>query len=121
MDHTNTVRVNNTDKLTNSLAKREYIRTTKVEKIFRSVNSKYFDFNWHSEELHYFEPCVFATVLECLELDSGHRFLNIGSGTGYLNTVVGLLLGKIEINTFYFFFFTGMFSNKLMNIKIITY
>lgn len=31
------INVNNTDELPNSLAKREYIRITKVEKIFRSV------------------------------------------------------------------------------------
>lgn len=98
---------NSNDELINSLIKNEFIHTIEVEKAFRSVDRGFYysdeerqhayrDSAWQSEELHLSAPCVYATVLECLELCSGHTFLNIGSGIGYFSTVAGLLLGNFE-------------------------
>lgn len=42
--------------------------------------------------------CPNREVVEALNLKPGQSFLNIGSGTGYLNTLVGLILGCSGIN-----------------------
>lgn len=98
---------NSNDELINSLIKNDYIHTIDVEKAFRSVDRGFFfsdedkrfayrDLAWQSKELHLSAPCVYATVLECLDLCPGHTFLNIGSGIGYFSTVAGLLLGNLK-------------------------
>lgn len=99
---------NSNDELINSLIKNDYIHTKEVEKAFRSVDRGFYfsnddkrfayrDLAWQSKELHLSAPCVYATVLECLELRSGHTFLNIGSGIGYFSTVAGVILGNSKI------------------------
>ena len=35
-----------------------------------------------------------SQVMESLQLEPGHSFLNLGSGTGYLSTMAGLIIGK---------------------------
>ena len=80
-----------------------------MEKIFRTVDrafyytksnrqSPYKDLAWKQGNLHLSAPCIYSEVLENLELREGLSFLNIGSGTGYLSTMVGLVLGKWGIN-----------------------
>lgn len=95
------------DELINSLIKRDFIHTMDAEKVFRSVDrglyftndvkrDAYRDSAWQSDKIHLSAPCVYATVLEYLELKPGNKFLNIGSGIGYFSTVAGLLLGKLR-------------------------
>lgn len=97
--------IDNNNDLIDFLIKNNYVRTAIVEKVLRCVDRKlyfpdedkihsYRDSAWQSREIHLSSPSVYASVLECLELQQGNTFLNIGSGTGYFSTVAGLLLGE---------------------------
>ena len=41
---------------------------------------------------------IYSEVVEALEIERGNSFLNIGSGTGYLSTMIGLVLGMYGVN-----------------------
>uniref|UniRef100_A0A914YBH2 Protein-L-isoaspartate O-methyltransferase n=1 Tax=Panagrolaimus superbus TaxID=310955 RepID=A0A914YBH2_9BILA len=44
--------------------------------------------------IHLFSPSIYSTILENLDLQQGHSFLNVGSGTGYLSSICGCLIGS---------------------------
>ena len=92
------------DELIDNLLEADYIKTPTVEKVFRAVDrghyftpecrdSAYKDLAWKCGNLHISAPCIYSEVLENLKLEPGMSFLNLGSGTGYLNTMAGLILG----------------------------
>ncbi|KAF7258769.1 hypothetical protein EG68_03736 [Paragonimus skrjabini miyazakii] len=58
----------------------------------------YIDLAWRSGSLHLSAPSIYVSVLKNLQLAPGQHFLNIGSGSGYLSTIVGLILGFNGIN-----------------------
>lgn len=91
------------DELVDNLIESGYIRSKTVEKVFRSVDradyflsshreSAYKDFAWKHGNIHLSAPCVYSEVMEGLSLRPGFSFLNLGSGTGYLSTMAGLIL-----------------------------
>ena len=93
------------DDLVDNLVDADYIKTPKVERVFRAVDrasyflpdhvdSAYKDLAWKHGHLHLSAPCIYSEVLESLELVEGQSFLNLGSGTGYLSTMAGLILGE---------------------------
>ncbi|KAH9504145.1 Protein-L-isoaspartate O-methyltransferase domain-containing protein 1 [Bulinus truncatus] len=97
------------DELIDNLKDAEYIKTEEVERVFRIVDrahyylkecreNAYKDLAWKSGTLHLSAPCIYSEVMEALELKLGLSFLNLGSGTGYLNTMVGLMIGPYGIN-----------------------
>lgn len=97
------------DDLIDNLLEADYIRTPFVEKVFRAVDrAEYFlsdsranaykDLAWKSGNLHLSAPCIYSEVMEGLCLAPGLSFLNLGSGTGYLSTMVGLIVGTSGVN-----------------------
>lgn len=58
----------------------------------------YMDLAWRSGCIHLSAPSIYITALGNLDLSPGQSFLNIGSGSGYLSTVVGLILGYNGVN-----------------------
>ena len=95
----------NNDELIDNLVEADYIKTPLIEKVFRAVDraeyylpdhreSAYKDLAWKHGNIHLSAPCIYAEVLESLKLGPGMSFLNLGSGTGYLSTLAGLIIGR---------------------------
>ncbi|XP_015123403.1 uncharacterized protein LOC107045595 [Diachasma alloeum] len=99
----------NNDDLVDTLRLLRYIKTKKVERVFRAVDrgdyvlashrdGAYKDVSWKIGNIHLSAPCVYSKVMEGLSLEAGLSFLNVGSGTGYLSTMAGLLLSHHGTN-----------------------
>lgn len=93
------------DDLIDNLLCAQYIKTPTVERVFRAVDrafyylpefqdSAYKDLAWKNGNIHLSAPCIYSEVMENLCLEPGLSFLNLGSGTGYFSTMVGLILGQ---------------------------
>nr|XP_019780920.1 protein-L-isoaspartate O-methyltransferase domain-containing protein 1 isoform X5 [Tursiops truncatus] len=94
------------DDLIDNLKEAQYIRTERVEQAFRAIDrgdyylegyrdNAYKDLAWKHGNIHLSAPCIYSEVMEALKLQPGLSFLNLGSGTGYLSTMVGLILGHL--------------------------
>lgn len=99
----------NNDELVDDLIKSGCIRSAQVEKVFRAVDrADYFlplhkevaykDIAWKLGNIHLSAPCIYSKVMEALSLKPGLSFLNLGSGTGYLSTMAGLILNQHGTN-----------------------
>lgn len=99
----------NNDDLIDNLLEAEYLQTSHLEHVFRAVDrghyflpecreGAYKDMAWRAGHLHISAPCIYTEVMEGLCLTPGLSFLNLGSGTGYLSTLAGLVLGSNGIN-----------------------
>ncbi|XP_060777025.1 protein-L-isoaspartate O-methyltransferase domain-containing protein 1 [Neoarius graeffei] len=97
------------DDLIDNLKEAQYIRTDKVEQVFRAIDrgdyyldgyreNAYKDLAWKHGNIHLSAPCIYSEVMEALNLQQGLSFLNLGSGTGYLSTMVGLIIGPFGVN-----------------------
>ncbi|XP_030625031.1 protein-L-isoaspartate O-methyltransferase domain-containing protein 1 [Chanos chanos] len=97
------------DDLIDNLKEAQYIRTDRVEQAFRAIDrgdyylegyrdNAYKDLAWKHGNIHLSAPCIYSEVMEALTLQQGLSFLNLGSGTGYLSTMVGLILGPFGVN-----------------------
>ncbi|GAU99153.1 hypothetical protein RvY_10193 [Ramazzottius varieornatus] len=92
------------DDLIDNLVEGNFIKTEALQRVFRCVDralyylpeeraQAYRDQAWRYGTLHLSAPCIYAEVLGNLGLQPGMSFLNIGSGTGYLSTLAGLIVG----------------------------
>ncbi|XP_026475750.1 uncharacterized protein LOC113380945 [Ctenocephalides felis] len=99
----------NNRELVENLIASKYLQSNEIADGFRIVDrgdyvspSKrefaYADCAWKYNDLHLSAPSIYCFALETLQIKPGMSFLNIGSGTGYLNTIVGLLVGEYGIN-----------------------
>ncbi|XP_038867268.1 protein-L-isoaspartate O-methyltransferase domain-containing protein 2-like [Salvelinus namaycush] len=97
------------DELIDNLKEAHYIHSDLVERAFRAIDradyyleeyrdSAYKDLAWRHGNIHLSAPCIYSEVMEALDLHPGLSFLNLGSGTGYLSTMVGLILGPFGVN-----------------------
>uniref|UniRef100_A0A1A8RF89 Protein-L-isoaspartate (D-aspartate) O-methyltransferase domain containing 2 n=1 Tax=Nothobranchius rachovii TaxID=451742 RepID=A0A1A8RF89_9TELE len=97
------------DDLIDNLKEAYYIRSDLVERAFRAIDradyyldeyrdNAYKDLAWRHGNIHLSAPCIYSEVMEALDLHPGLSFLNLGSGTGYLSTMVGLILGPSGVN-----------------------
>uniref|UniRef100_A0A0K8S8V3 FAS1 domain-containing protein n=1 Tax=Lygus hesperus TaxID=30085 RepID=A0A0K8S8V3_LYGHE len=97
------------DDLIDKLKSANYVKTPSVENVYRAVDRAFYflpecqdtaykDLAWKKGNIHLSAPCIYAEVLESLLLEPGLSFLNLGSGTGYLSTMVGLVLGPYGVN-----------------------
>lgn len=97
------------DDLIDNLKEAYYIRSELVERAFRAIDradyyldeyrdNAYKDLAWRHGNIHLSAPCIYSEVMEALDLQPGLSFLNLGSGTGYLSTMVGLILGPFGVN-----------------------
>nr|XP_031835762.1 protein-L-isoaspartate O-methyltransferase domain-containing protein 1-like isoform X2 [Nomia melanderi] len=91
------------------LGSRKYIDTRLIEHLFRIVDrADYFppshkamayrNCPWENDFIHMSSHAVYFEAICSLRLHPGLSFLNIGSGTGYLSTIAGLLLTQNGIN-----------------------
>lgn len=51
-------------------------------------NEAYFDRPFKRQFVHLSAPHMYVSVLKHLDLQPGHAFLNVGSGSGYLSCLV---------------------------------
>ncbi|XP_028308456.1 protein-L-isoaspartate O-methyltransferase domain-containing protein 2 [Gouania willdenowi] len=97
------------DDLVDNLKEAYYIRSDLVERAFRAIDradyyldeyrdNAYKDLAWRHGNIHLSAPCIYSEVMEALDLHPGLSFLNLGSGTGYLSTMIGLILGPFGVN-----------------------
>ena len=97
------------DDLIDNLKEADYIKTEHIERVFRAVDraqyylpdhreNAYKDLAWKHGNIHLSAPCIYSEVMESLKLGPNMSFLNLGSGTGYLNTLAGLILGLLFHN-----------------------
>ena len=104
----------NNDALVDNLIRADYMKCPEVERVFRAVDRAFYyteedkqtaykDLAWKNKNLHLSAPCIYSQVMESLELKEGMSFLNLGSGTGYLSTMVGLIIGKMPLSFFFLY------------------
>ena len=91
-----------------SLVQSGNIQSDIVEEAFRAIDRAHFMLQaamgqayrnnaWKQGNLHMSAPNIYCKVVELLELRPFLRFLNVGSGTGYLSSIVGHILGELTL------------------------
>ena len=93
------------NELIDNLIDAGYIKSAHIERVFRAIDranyylpdhreNAYKDLAWKHGHIHLSAPCIYSEVMESLQLEHGMSFLNLGSGTGYLSSLAGLIIGE---------------------------
>ncbi|VDP20054.1 unnamed protein product [Heligmosomoides polygyrus] len=83
------------DDLTDNLVKHGQIITKEVERVFRLVSVDRIRKRFRLVDRGRFFPNDYIDeAYQKLDLKPGHAFLNVGSGTGWLSTAAGFLIGE---------------------------
>ena len=53
---------------------------------------------WKSSNIRLSAPCISSELMEALDLQPGLSFLNLGSGTGCLSSMVELIVGPLGVS-----------------------
>ncbi|MXQ93346.1 hypothetical protein E5288_WYG008066 [Bos mutus] len=53
---------------------------------------------WKHSNIYLSAPCISLELMEALDLQPGLSFFNLGSGTGYLSSMVGLIVSLLGVN-----------------------
>jgi protein-L-isoaspartate O-methyltransferase len=104
----------NNSEFVDSLVDTASIESPEVEFIFRLTDREKFfppsgksevyrDGAWKSTDsneppIHISAPETYTNVMENLGLKKGMSFLNVGSGSGYLSSMVGFAIGSLGVN-----------------------
>ena len=72
----------------------------------RLLNNAYKDLAWKHGNIYLSALCIYSEVMEALKFQPGLYFLNLESGTGYLSSIMGLILDSL------FFFLNSILKRK---------
>lgn len=106
----------NNNELIDNLMEADYIKSPHIERVFRAIDradyylpdhkeNAYKDLAWKHGHIHLSAPCIYSEVMESLDIQRGMSFLNLGSGTGYLSSLVGLIIGRCSNSMIMIVFF----------------
>ena len=99
---------NNNDEMVSRMVDHGTLHTKQCIKAFRAcdrggfflsdTDAVYVDMPLRQGLLHLSAPSIYATALEALHLEEGVSFLNVGSGTGYLSSLVASIVGSDAVH-----------------------
>mmetsp|Transcript_20235 Transcript_20235/g.26347 ORF Transcript_20235/g.26347 Transcript_20235/m.26347 type:complete len:144 (-) Transcript_20235:70-501(-) len=101
---------NTNNEMCDKLYRNQIITNAKVLDAFKKVDrgffvpessqaSSYDDAPLRSSNgVHMSAPHIYGLIMESMDMQEGHSFLNVGSGSGYISTIAAVLGGQTSLN-----------------------